>query len=65
MFVSGAKAAKDWKAPTWMKGAATAEGEALLAEEEGRAQQMYKDDYDDDAVAVRASAPAAEGSAAQ
>jgi len=50
-------AARDWKAPAWMKGASGPETESLIANQEGgEASQLgYRDDYDEDATNVRPS----------
>jgi hypothetical protein len=55
---------KDWKTPAWMKGGTGPESESLIANEDGAeaSDAAYRDDYDEDAVAVRPSidAPAAQ-----
>jgi len=49
-------AARDFKAPAWMKGGAGAESASLMASQEGaEASDAYRDDYDEDAVTVRPS----------
>ncbi|KAK0652794.1 hypothetical protein B0T16DRAFT_387997 [Cercophora newfieldiana] len=50
-------AARDWKAPSWMKGAAASESAPLIANQEDAeaSDAPYQDDYDEDAVTVRPS----------
>lgn len=54
--MSGAKGPRDWKAPAWMRG--RQDVGPLLAEDAERNRAPYHDDYDEDAMAVRASVDA-------
>ena len=50
-------AARDWKAPAWLKGRAEPESEPLIANQEGAedSHEAYWDDSDEDANNVQPS----------